>query len=175
MISKLHSKVGDILKESTLFKGYKIYQEYPVKKIFPDYPSFKHRFDWVIMDIFLVIECHGIQHYQPTNFGNTDAAKSIGNFQDQRSRDRSKMQAALDAGFTYIEIPYSDYSKITEDYIWDKYQTSFNPQKLIIKKKAPLTRQKQEILDKLRLIRSQQNKKKYQLIKKQRGLENEKD
>ena len=171
MVSKLHIKLGEILRNSEIFKRFKIYEEYPVKKINPKYNSAQHRFDWIIMDIFLVIECHGKQHYQPVEFGGIDSAISVGNFHSQRIRDRDKMQAALDVGFTYIEISYNDYNNITDKLIWEKYQESLNTQETTVPVKQK--KQNREILNKAKEIRSKLNKQYYQLIKQRRRFINE--
>lgn len=125
--SKLHRKVGDILREGTLFSANKIYQEYPVSKIDPEYPNNSHRFDWVILDLKIVIECHGEQHYTSVNFGGIDDIEALSRKIDQSRRDQLKADAAIRAGFTYIEIPYKDLHIISEGYIWDKYILHKNP------------------------------------------------
>lgn len=119
--SKLHRKVGDVLRSSNIFGTHKIYQEYPVNKIDPSYPSAAHKFDWVIKDLFLVIECHGEQHYNPVNFGGISDEEAQINFATQRHRDNIKMDAAIHAGYTYIVIPYSDVKLVNEEYIWQLY------------------------------------------------------
>ena len=61
--SELHRAIGNILlsKEGP-FSLYKIHQEYPVHKINPNFKSKRHKFDWVILDLSVVIEGHGQQH-----------------------------------------------------------------------------------------------------------------
>lgn len=121
--SKLHRKVGDILRDPKgIFSGFKVYQEYPVARIASSYGNSSHMFDWVVLDLHLVIECHGIQHYKPTSWTGEKDEKAIWDHQDIKTRDKLKKDAAESAGWAYVEIPYSDYDKIDQDYIWDLYQ-----------------------------------------------------
>lgn len=134
--SKLHKKIGDLLrKKGGYFSTYKIYQEYPVNKINPGYSNSSHKFDWVVLDLYLVIECHGKQHYYPVSFGGIDQEQAIDNLASQKYRDNQKMDAAVNVGFTYIVIPFMDYDKIDEDYILRLYKNNLNNIPLIEKKK----------------------------------------
>ena len=85
--SKLHKKTGDLLRE--MFPSMRIYQEYPVNKINSSYNTGRHKFDWVILDLKAVIECHGAQHYQVCTFGG-DQDKAIDQFRDIQYRDKKK-------------------------------------------------------------------------------------
>jgi len=118
--SKLHIAIGETLRNSSIFKNYSIFQEYPVYKICPTYQSV-HWFDWVVLDIQLVIEAQGVQHYKGICFGGISEEEAHSNFLQQRARDKRKMNACLDAGFTFIEIPYWDIDKINDEYIWALY------------------------------------------------------
>ena len=124
--SSLHRKVGETLRTSTLFSGYQIYQEYPVCRVNPGYDETSHHFDWVIMGIDVVIECHGKQHYEAVDFSGKAEDGGIGALQATRRRDNQKREAALEAGFTYIEIPYTAEKTLTEQYIWDLYKENLN-------------------------------------------------
>jgi hypothetical protein len=115
--SVLHRAVGDCLRDSEIFQSYKIYQEYPVNKINPEFQSGREKFDWVILDIGVVIECHGKQHYEPVTFGGIDVEEATKRFNEQQYRDEAKKTAALEAGFTYIAIPYTDQKKVDDEYI----------------------------------------------------------
>lgn len=126
--SKLHKIVGEALRNSSKFKGYKIYQEYPVSDICSSYKNHSHKFDWVILDLKIVIEVHGEQHYKEVDFGGEGQEKAADRLSSVRHRDRVKMDAAIEAGFTYIEIPYSDIKKVDEDYIWCLYRSCYNPE-----------------------------------------------
>ena len=110
-----HKALGDLLRNSKIFGGYKIYQEYPVKRINPNHKSGKHKFDWVILDLKVVIEVHGKQHYGPVNFGGRPPSESEAMFEKQVSVDKIKMQAAKEAGFNYLAIPDSSISDLTDN------------------------------------------------------------
>lgn len=127
MPSKLHLKIGSILRDPSLgFSGYKIYEEYPVNRINPTFSSGRHKFDWVILDLQVVLELHGESHYQAVDFGSEGNEKALDNYYAGKYRDKIKAQAAVDAGFTYVEIPYTDIKLIDKDYIWAKIKESFN-------------------------------------------------
>ena len=114
--SKLHQTVGNCLRSSIIFSKQEIYQEYPVNRVNKSYSESSHHFDWVIPKLKIVIECHGKQHYSPVAFdGNYDTA--VENFKALKSRDKAKKEAALAAGFSYIEISYTKARKITEETI----------------------------------------------------------
>ena len=125
--SKLHKKIGDTIRnKDSIFYPYKIYQEYPVSKINNSYKNNKHKFDWVILDLYLIIEGMGQQHIKPTCFGGISKEQAEENFIDQKYRDTVKMNAAIEAGFTYLSIPYSDLDKINDNYILDLYNKHKN-------------------------------------------------
>lgn len=129
--SKLHRKVGDILRKSVIFGNYEIYQEYPVSKINPMYQDNSHHFDWVIPAIKLVIECHGKQHYVISDFSGLSEDHGIADFKALKKRDEMKAQAAILFGYTYIVVPYTDEKVITEDYIWSLYKQNENIEPLL--------------------------------------------
>lgn len=104
--SKLHRAVGDCLRDSDLFRHYEIYQEYPVVKVNTTYSESSHHFDWVIIELKVVIECHGRQHYKVVAFDG-DVEKAVLQFSDLKGRDRAKRRAAMSAGWAYVEIPYN--------------------------------------------------------------------
>jgi hypothetical protein len=105
--SKLHKKVGDLLRDS-IFKGYQIFQEYPVNKINPNYRSGREKFDWYIKELNIIIEVHGEQHYKPVCFGGISEHDAELNFKRQQFRDTIKKDAAVVAGATYIVIKYNE-------------------------------------------------------------------
>lgn len=136
--SSLHKSVGELLRNNSIFSGYDIYQEYPVSKVNPDYLDNSHHFDWVIPKLKIVIECHGKQHYEATSFiGDDDQA--ISSFYDLKRRDNSKKNAALEAGYTYIVVPYYEEKLLSQDYLLklistDKVDGSVPKQKKINKR-----------------------------------------
>lgn len=109
--SKLHRKIGDLLRSHPAFKHHKLYQEYPVNKINSDADSRWH-FDWVIPNLKIVIEVHGQQHYKVCTFG-MKVEDAIDSFHNIQRRDQLKKDAALAAGFTYIVIPYNKVNSLT--------------------------------------------------------------
>jgi len=118
--SSLHKKVGDYLRESNLFKYHKIFQEYPVNLINPDYGNPRHRFDWVITDLKIVVEVMGAQHFTITRWGNMDADEAYDQFLAGKARDDAKKQAAIEAGFTYIEISYNEIDEVSDSFMIQK-------------------------------------------------------
>ncbi len=128
--SALHKAVGETLRTSDLFGTYQIYQEYPVCRVNTDYPETSHHFDWVVMGINLVIECHGKQHYEPVDFSGKSEDGGIGAMHATKRRDNTKKEAALEAGFTYIVVPYTDAKSITEQYLWGLYKENLNETEL---------------------------------------------
>jgi hypothetical protein len=112
--SKLHRAVGEILRNSDIFANYEIYQEYPVDRVNENYNDSSHHFDWVIPKLFLVLECHGKQHYVATAFDG-DLEKASENFRSLKERDEAKKLAALRANYNYVVIPYHAEKKLTEE------------------------------------------------------------
>jgi hypothetical protein len=105
--SKLHKAVGEILRTGEAFGEHEAYQEYPVNRVNTDYPEGSHHFDWVIPDLKLVIECHGIQHYKVVDWEGGEAEKAIAAFKALKERDFAKREAAWVADWIYVEVPYS--------------------------------------------------------------------
>lgn len=116
--SKLHRTVGEILRTG-LLKNYKIYQEYPVNRIDSSFTDGRCKFDWVILDLKVVIEVHGEQHYKCCTFG-ADPEEAVQNFRNIQKRDELKMEAAIRSGYTYIAIPYWDIKKVSDNYLLAK-------------------------------------------------------
>lgn len=129
--SKLHIIIGDTLRDSEIFGGYTAYQEYPVNRVNTSYTESSHHFDWVLPEIQIVIEGHGKQHYEVVAFGG-DLQEALFAFQAGRRRDAAKKDAAIAAGYTYIEVPYSDEKLITDQYLWDKYQANKNTEPSVV-------------------------------------------
>jgi len=113
--SKLHRAVGDILRASPL-RHQGLYQEYPVKRVNPSYSESSHHFDWVLTKLRVVIECHGRQHYEAVTFGG-DVENMVSNFRAQQRRDDAKREAALNAGWAYVEIPYHLQKQLSAEMI----------------------------------------------------------
>ena len=109
--SKFHEKVRSILQADTLLRGFKCYQEVPVKDLCQDYP-YNHFFDWYIEELGVVVELHGAQHYKVVNRGNVSYEQAQKDFQGIQQRDKQKKTAALAAGLQYVEISYKEYQKL---------------------------------------------------------------
>ena len=155
--SSLHKHIGEVLRNSPLFCHHKIYQEYPVDMIDPKV-SGRYKFDWVVLDLMLVIEVHGEQHYQPVDFGGQGADVAEASYQEIKYRDRIKKGVALDAGFSYIEVPYHEIDQVDDEYLWKKYQA--NPPIFLPSPDPPeITTKKLEILDRMKQYRREQYKK----------------
>ena len=122
--SSLHRKVGECLRNSDLFNLYQIYQEYPVCRVNKDYTNTSHHYDWVIPDLFLVIEVHGQQHYVPTDFSGKQEDGGIMEFHRLRARDQAKRNACIDAGWTYIELAEGDLVSLTDQKLYDAYKAN---------------------------------------------------
>lgn len=115
--SRPHKLVGDALRNSPVLKGFNIYQEYPVDRVNPSYPSGREKFDWVITTLKVVIEVHGQQHYQPVCFGGISSEAALERYQAQVQRDQKKREAAEGAGYRYIVIPHTDTHLISSAYL----------------------------------------------------------
>lgn len=106
--SKYHKTVGDMLHASEVFKNYKIYQEYPVNRVSAYYDSGREHYDWVILDLEIVIEVMGQQHYAPVRFGGITQEEAEEKFLAQKERDQAKRRAAEESGWTYIVFKYDE-------------------------------------------------------------------
>ena len=67
-------------------------------------------YDNEIVDIKLIIEVHGLQHYQLSGFAEM-SAKKFGTTPEQELnylqwKDNYKKQYAISNGYYYLEIPY---------------------------------------------------------------------
>ena len=153
--SLLHKTVGEVLRNSPLFSGYRVLQEYPVSKVNYTYRG-NHWFDWVVLDLHVVFECQGRQHYALATFGGISPEEAHTNLLDQRYRDNEKMDAAVAAGWTYIDIPYYDIDDITDTYLWSLYTRYLNPLPLLQEEKEEDSDYHQAQLKKAREWRSEQ-------------------
>ena len=104
-------KIEEILKEN----GIPFKEEYS----FPDLVTNSGRplrFDFAIFDdegqLEFLIEYQGIQHYEAKSIYGGDAG-----FRKQQQYDIRKRIYCKEHGYTLIEIPYWDESRITFDYI----------------------------------------------------------
>jgi hypothetical protein len=119
--SKLHKKIGETLRTSSSFKNYRIYQEYPVSKINPNCLNNRLHFDWVVLDLKLIIEGMGKQHFEIVDFSGKEEDKGYSKFQDLIYRDKLKRKFAEEAGWNYITISHEEEKTLTDDLITAKY------------------------------------------------------
>lgn len=159
--SEGHQVIGNLLHSSKYFANYKIYQEYPVHTLNSAFKSGREKFDWVILDLHIVIEFHGQQHREAVRFGGISQEEAEDNLKNQKIRDLAKRAAAEAVGFSYVVFWYDE--EITEDFLLDKieeaqYQTCatlYTPKST----KKPKDPKHQEHLEKAREYRKQQYRK----------------
>ena len=103
--SKGESKIKDILFSLNI--------KFVQQKAFDDL-KYKHKlkFDFFLPDYNCCIEYNGIQHYEIIDYFGGEKQ-----FEEQKKKDDIKRQWCKDNNIMLIEIPYTDYNKINEDYI----------------------------------------------------------
>lgn len=94
--------VGDFLIFNKI-KNEKIKLKINGKNIFPDF---------FLSDYNLIIEYNGIQHYQPTAFGNISEKEKINNFKKQVKRDEYLRIYCSDNAVNLLEINGMDYKGV---------------------------------------------------------------
>lgn len=114
--SAFHEKVREIFRTGW-FKSLQCFQEVPVKDLIPNYYSGQHRYDWWIKELGTVVELHGQQHYSATSFGSASYEQKQTAFAQSQRRDSDKKEAAMEAGFKYIEVSYKDISKLNVEWL----------------------------------------------------------
>ena len=105
--SKFHNRIRAILCTESPFPTMKCFQEVPVSDLVPGYRYTSHHVDWYVEPFRTVIELHGAQHYKVVNFGGVGYSDAQRNFRDIKYRDNLKKTALLEAGYRYLEIPYT--------------------------------------------------------------------
>jgi len=110
--SDFHEKVREIFCKDPFFAGLSCYQEVFLKDLIEDYEYGNYRYDWYISNIGVIIELHGSQHYKVTSFGGSSYEKTRKDFILSKTKDLAKKEAAIEAGFKYVEIPYKMYKKL---------------------------------------------------------------
>lgn len=114
--STLHKKVGNWLREH--YPNHKIYQEYPVQRVNPTWKDGRAKYDFVLLDLKIVVECHGMQHEKEVSWSGRiekiDCRTVIQNLslKQIQKRDADKKQAAYDAGFSYIVVWYYEQPEV---------------------------------------------------------------
>lgn len=97
-------------------KGEKIIREYLTKcniefetqKYFSDWNIGIHYFDFYIPEYNLLLEYHGIQHYEYNEFFHGTQE----NFLYRQAKDNTKKQTALTKGYNFVIISYQNFEKL---------------------------------------------------------------
>lgn len=104
--SRGEDKISQILKNKNIF--------FETQKTFPDLLSNKNwklRFDFYFPEYNICLEYQGIQHYDSTNKFYSE---------EGQERDNIKRDYCKNNNIKLIEIPYTDYDKITWEYLKEK-------------------------------------------------------
>ena len=129
--SKLHKRILDLVTcEDSPYKFYTVRQEYRVSEINPDFKSNREKFDIVILELQLVIECHGKQHYRHVCFGGISEEEAKRIFKKQQQRDEKKKSAAIEAGWAYVVVSYKE-SAIELDKLIERISEAIQKRKEI--------------------------------------------
>lgn len=80
------------------------------QKYFKDWDIGIHYFDFYLPDFNLVIEYHGIQHYNYNPFFHHTEEE----FEYRKSKDLIKKQTCLSNGINYLSISYKNYNHLSE-------------------------------------------------------------
>lgn len=116
--SILQEKVKKYIKEA--YQDYTLLHEYDCN-IKPKNPKTGHilLFDNEIVELKLVCEVMGEQHYNPTQFNKLNAKRNNTTPEEELKelqwRDNYKKEYALSRGYHYLEIPYTAFNK-KDDY-----------------------------------------------------------
>lgn len=110
--SLFHNEVRDIFANDLFFKHLHCFQEVPVSGIVTGYQYNNHHVDWYIDELGTVLELHGRQHYNITNFGNSPYHKAKSDFHQMQHRDNLKKTAIEEAGLEYREVSYKLSGKL---------------------------------------------------------------
>lgn len=118
--SEFHESVREVFIKDSSFKLMSCYQEVPVSDLVEGYPNQLHRVDWYIPNYNVILELHGNQHYKVTNRGGVSYNEAVRMFKQSKSRDIIKRESLIEAGYTFIEIPYKDRKKISATYLRER-------------------------------------------------------
>ena len=130
--SKHHKRIGEAIRSHPILKNMRVYQEYPVNKINPNFKDGRCKIDWVILDIKIAIEVHGEQHYGHVRFGGISKEEAERKYREQVIRDEEKKAAVEAAGFAYIAVKYDedlDVMKLFDKVISNENQPYKPPKK----------------------------------------------
>jgi hypothetical protein len=114
--SKLHKRILELLtSDNSPYRFYDIRQEYPVKKVNPEFKSGREKFDVVILGLNVVCEVHGEQHFTEVCFGGKPEEEAKDDLIKRKRVDRKKQQAAEDAYWAYVMIRYDEKNITLEE------------------------------------------------------------
>jgi hypothetical protein len=116
--SKLHNKFRDVMLAGR-FTYAAAFQEVPLQDLVEGYRGLM-KVDWIIPDYKVAVELHGKQHYEQTSFGSEAKLTSNFNWVASKGRDSHKKALLLEAGYVFVEIPYTDEGILTEGYLLKK-------------------------------------------------------
>jgi len=75
----------------------------------------------------IIYEIQGEQHYNPILWSKKigEGEKALSKFQSQKRTDQLKRDIVIEAGFILIEIPFSDFDVMNEEYVWKKLKEKY--------------------------------------------------
>lgn len=106
--SSYNETIRKIFCEDPFFSHLRCFQEVPVAELVEGYHNPYHKMDWFIKELGIVIEVHGQQHYKPVNFTGASWLHAKRDFHEIVHRDNEKKFAVEQAGYIYVEIPFSE-------------------------------------------------------------------
>ena len=87
---------------------------YEREKKFPDCKGKRLLpFDFYIESTHTILEYHGLQHFKKGNFSSNDAL-NIETLERTQRNDIIKKKYAIDNGYNFIEIPYTELKRMPE-------------------------------------------------------------
>lgn len=158
MKSKGHLLIGSLLAQT----NFKIQEELPVSAIADT--KYRGWYDWAILDLKVVIEIHGEQHYQATSFGKTSPGEdkveqAVSNLALNKLRDSNKERIATEAGWGYLAVPYTELSGLTTEKLLAQINKVSSLSMKIEKKQKPIDIYKEKQKERAREYRKQQYQK----------------
>jgi very-short-patch-repair endonuclease len=87
-----------------------------VKQFYINVENNKYFFDFYIIELSTLIECHGEQHLKFVKHYHGDMV----GFNRQKNRDLAKEIYASENNYTLVKFFYSELNKLSSEYIKDK-------------------------------------------------------
>ena len=81
---------------------------------FNDKSNYLLRYDFYLPEYHTLIECDGIQHYEPTTFGGISIESAEENLLDLQHRDNIKNEYAKQNNINLVRIPYWELDNIEQ-------------------------------------------------------------